>query len=142
MKKNLLLLTLLVSVSVVFLSFAKASSSARIFGAAKDSSAADSTMAIHAVALGDKLYNTLDLEKVGLSKQTVDYAVKGYQKLLDSGLVKNTQYLTIADLSQSSRAKRFYIIDMQNDKLVWNTFVAHGRNSGVDVAKSFSNDFN
>jgi hypothetical protein len=92
--------------------------------------------------LTDKLYSDLKLQNLGISKDAINYAVKGYQKLVDSGLVKNSQYLTIADLSQSSRNKRFYILDMQNDKLVWNTYVAHGRNSGVDMAKSFSNDLN
>jgi hypothetical protein len=87
------------------------------------------------------MFNELNLQKAGLSEQTLEYAVKGYQKLVDSGLVNNAQYLTIVDLSQSSRNKRFYILDMKKDSLVWNTYVAHGKNSGVDMAKSFSNSF-
>ena len=142
MKKNLILLALLVSASVLSLSFVKANSSAKIVAAASDSSSTDSAMITHEVSLTDKLYSGLKLQNLGISKEAINYAVKGYQKLVDSGLVKNSQYLTIADLSQSSRNKRFYILDMQNDKLVWNTYVAHGRNSGVDMAKSFSNDLN
>jgi hypothetical protein len=142
MKKNIILLTLLVSASIISLSFAKANSSAKMIAGASDRSATDSAMITHQASLTDKLFSDLKLQNLGLSRQAIDYAVKGYQKLVDSGLVKNSQYLTIADLSQSSRNKRFYILDMQNDKLVWNTYVAHGRNSGVDVAKSFSNDLN
>jgi hypothetical protein len=59
--------------------------------------------------------------------------------LKEEGVLQNTQYLTIVDLSQSSRKKRFYLIDVNNYELEVNTFVAHGKNSGVDVAKSFSN---
>jgi hypothetical protein len=142
MKKNLILLALLVSAAIISLSFAKANSSARMIVSAKDSSSTDSAMITNEVSLNDKLYSDLKLQNLGISKEAINYAVKGYQKLVDSGLVKNSQYLTIADLSQSSRNKRFYILDMQNDKLVWNTYVAHGRNSGVDMAKSFSNDLN
>jgi hypothetical protein len=142
MKKNLILLALLVSAAIISLSFAKANSSAKMIVSAKDSSSTDSAMITNEVSLTDKLYLDLKLQNLGISKEAINYAVKGYQKLVDSGLVKNSQYLTIADLSQSSRNKRFYILDMQNDKLVWNTYVAHGRNSGVDMAKSFSNDLN
>jgi hypothetical protein len=46
------------------------------------------------------------------------------------------------DLSQSSRNKRFYIVDMKSDSLTWNTYVAHGKSSGVDMAKNFSNNLN
>jgi hypothetical protein len=142
MKKNLILLALLVSAAIISLSFAKANSSAKMIVSAKDSSSTDSAMITNEVSLTDKVYSDLKLQNLGISKEAINYAVKGYQKLVDSGLVKNSQYLTIADLSQSSRNKRFYILDMQNDKLVWNTYVAHGRNSGVDMAKSFSNDLN
>jgi hypothetical protein len=140
MKKHLFPLTLIVCLSVVFFSFAKANGSAKIVASVKDSIAGSSVAT--AVSLGEKLFNDLNLQNLGLSEEAVEYATKGYQKLVDSGLVNNPQYLTIVDLSQSSRNKRFYILDMQKDSLVWNTFVAHGRSSGVDMAKSFSNDLN
>jgi hypothetical protein len=139
MKKAVFLAVLFISLSLVFISFTKARSSALV-ASLKDSTIIDS--AAMKPALSDKLYDSLHLQDAGLSKQTLEYAVKGYQKLVDSGLVTNTQYLTIVDFSQSSRNKRLYILDMQNDKLAWNTYVAHGKNSGVDMAKSFSNEFN
>jgi len=141
MKKHHLLLALIVSFSLVLISFAKANSS-RVTVLAKDSSSTASSVLVHEISLSEKLYGGLHLKEAGLSKETVEYAVRGYQKLVDSGLVNNPQYLTIVDLSQSSRNKRFYILDMKNNELRWNTFVAHGRNSGVDMAKSFSNEFN
>lgn len=143
MKKHLFLVTLFVSLSLVFISFTKANNASALIASSKDSVAAvvDSS-AIKTVSLSEKFFNDLHLQQAGLSQQTVDYAVKGYQKLLDSGLVNNTQYLTIVDLSQSSRNRRFYILDMKNEKLAWNTYVAHGRNSGVDMPEHFSNDFN
>lgn len=141
MNKHLFFLALIVSFSLVLFSFAKANSS-RFTASAKDSSIADSSALVHQVSLSEKLFNDLHLQQAGLSKQAVDYAIKGYEKLADSGLVNKTQYLTIVDLSQSSRKKRFYILDVKNDSLAWNTYVAHGKNSGVDMATSFSNNFN
>ena len=142
MKKNLFLLALIVSVSLVLISFAKANNFSKFAVSSKDSGAIDSSVLVHEASLSEKLFNNLHLQETGLSKETVEYAIKGYQKLVDSGLVNNSQYLTIVDLSQSSRNKRFYILDMKNDELAWNTYVAHGKNSGVDIAKNFSNDFN
>ena len=142
MKKSLFLLALIVSFSLVLFSFANASNSAKHFAATNDSNATESSAVVHEVALNERVFTDLHLQEAGLSKETVEYAIKGYQRLIDSGIVNKTQYLTIVDLSQSSRNKRFYILDMQNNRLAWNTFVAHGRNSGVDMAKSFSNNLN
>jgi hypothetical protein len=137
MKKHLFPLGLIVSISIVFISFAKANNAAAVTATAKDSAITDSS--VTETSLAQRVYDHLQLEEAGLTKATVEYAIKGYQKLVDSGLVNNTKYLTIVDFSQSSRQKRFYILDMHNNKLAWNTFVSHGKNSGVDMAKSFSN---
>jgi hypothetical protein len=90
-------------------------------------------------AMSAMLYDKLNLANAGLSMEALDDAVKGYEKLVEEGVVQNTQYLTIVDLSQSSRKKRFYLLDLENNKLAVNTFVAHGKNSGVDKAVKFSN---
>lgn len=97
---------------------------------------------IKAVVITDAtaaLYTTLGLEELGLSKKAFDYAYQGYQRLLDKKIVTSDTYLTICDFSQSSRKKRLYLIDMENNEVVMNTYVAHGRNSGTDFATKFSN---
>jgi hypothetical protein len=43
-------------------------------------------------------------------------------------------------MSQSSRNKRLYVLDLDQKKVVVNTYVAHGRNSGGEFAHSFSNN--
>lgn len=85
------------------------------------------------------LYQSLELEGKGLSKEAFEYAWKGYQKLVENKQLSNPGYLTICDFSQSSRQKRLYLIDINNEKVVMNTWVAHGRNSGLDYASKFSN---
>lgn len=84
------------------------------------------------------LTDSLGLDKKGLSAKALEYALKGYNSLLAKGILQKN-ILSICDFSQSSRKKRLYIIDMLNKKLVVNTYVAHGKNSGSEFAKSFSN---
>lgn len=76
---------------------------------------------------------------MGLSKEAFEYAYKGYQQLLDKKLIDRPGYLTICDFSQSSKQKRLYLIDIANNQIVLNTYVAHGRNSGGEYATKFSN---
>lgn len=85
------------------------------------------------------LYNDINLHQYGLSKEAFDYAWKGYKQLIKKNMIRRSNYLTICDFSQSSKKKRLYIIDVENSKLVTNTYVAHGKNSGAEFANSFSN---
>lgn len=88
------------------------------------------------------LYENLGLDSLKLSRQAFDLAVKGYRNLVARGMVSRDSILTIADFSLSSSKKRLFVIDMHNGKLLFNTYVSHGRNSGRDSATSFSNDVN
>lgn len=85
------------------------------------------------------VYNTVNLQEYGLSEEAFNYAWKGYQKLLTKKMISRSNYLTICDFSQSSKQKRLYIIDVAGNKLVTNTYVAHGKNSGGEYATKFSN---
>ena len=85
------------------------------------------------------LYQEIGLAEYGLSPEAFSYAYTGYQNLLEKNKISNTAYLTICDFSQSSVKKRLYIIDLENNQLLINTYVAHGRNSGLEYAKTFSN---
>lgn len=86
------------------------------------------------------LYEHLKLSRLGLSMQALEYAYKGYQYLLSKGELDNPNILTICDFSQSSFRKRMYVIDVKRQKLLINTYVAHGRNSGGEYATHFSNN--
>ena len=88
---------------------------------------------------GSAVYSDLELGKYNLSKQAFDWAWAGYKKLIQKNKLSKPRYLTICDFSQSSRHKRFYLIDVIDLKLLLNTYVAHGRNSGNEFATRFSN---
>lgn len=94
---------------------------------------------VHTAPGADILYTTLGLEQRGLSKEAFNHAWRGYQFLQKKELIKNSTYLTICDFSQSSKQKRLYIIDIEKQELVTNTWVAHGKNSGGEYATRFSN---
>ena len=88
---------------------------------------------------GEDLYTTVNLTVSGLERNIFDLAIKGLTKLDADGKLQNPTILTIADYSQSSNKKRLYVIDLKNKKLLFNTYVAHGRNTGTEFAKNFSN---
>jgi hypothetical protein len=85
------------------------------------------------------LYTKLNLSSQGLSCQVFELAMKGHQKLADEQKLRNSDILTIVDFSQSSKNKRMYVIDLVHQTLLFNTYVAHGRNTGDEFAKHFSN---
>lgn len=85
------------------------------------------------------LYDSLQLQGLGLSKQAYEYAMAGYSKLLVSGKIINDGVLSIIDFSLPSSAKRLFVIDVKNVVVLFNTYVSHGRNSGKAMANEFSN---
>lgn len=87
----------------------------------------------------ETIYDSLQLEEKGLNKDAFKYAYTGYKKLLEEGKLNKEGLITICDFSQSSKRKRLYLIDLNNYKILLNTYVAHGRNSGGEYAKKFSN---
>ncbi|MBC7587355.1 MAG: murein L,D-transpeptidase catalytic domain family protein [Chitinophagaceae bacterium] len=86
------------------------------------------------------VYDSLQLEVLGLSKQVFDLALQGHNDLVASGKLKKTNVLSIVDFSLPSTAKRLFVVDLENYKLLFNTYVSHGRNSGLQNASSFSNE--
>jgi len=85
------------------------------------------------------LYDSMQLGKSGLDQKAFEYAWRGYHNLLKMGKLKRKNVLTVCDFTQKSSNKRMYVIDVAHRKLLFNTYVSHGMNSGVEYATSFSN---
>lgn len=93
-----------------------------------------------AVEEKNDIYSVLNLSQYGLSNEVFQLALTGHDKLEAEGRLENPDILTIVDFSQTSKNKRMYVIDCVNQKLLFNTLVAHGKNTGDEFAQHFSNE--
>jgi hypothetical protein len=85
------------------------------------------------------LYDSLDLEAAGLNRQAFDFALAGWNHLVDANKLQHPDILAIADFTQPSNKKRLFVLDLRHARLLYQTLVAHGRNSGKLWATTFSN---
>ncbi|QBZ96749.1 hypothetical protein GS03_00229 [Flavobacterium sangjuense] len=85
------------------------------------------------------IYNQLDANSFVLpSFESFNLALSGFNLLKDKGLVQKN-ILTLVDFSLSSNKKRLWVIDLDKKIILFQTLVAHGRNTGEEFAKQFSN---
>ncbi|MCW3092254.1 MAG: murein L,D-transpeptidase catalytic domain family protein [Chitinophagaceae bacterium] len=94
----------------------------------------------HANTKAPDTYTVMNLEKKGLSKKAFDLALKGYNNLIRKKVIRNKNIITVIDFSKPSSQKRLYVIDLKRNKVLFQSLVAHGRNSGLDYATNFSNE--
>ncbi|KUG07732.1 murein L,D-transpeptidase catalytic domain family protein [Solirubrum puertoriconensis] len=85
-----------------------------------------------------RTYAGAKLAQTGLNVQVLRNAMIGYYNLKSRGLAKNS-VLTVIDFSRSSRQNRLWVIDLARTRLLYHTLVAHGKNTGADLARTFSN---
>ncbi len=124
---------------LIHLSFVYAKSPMEKKAASCEKVSMSSAPATVSVASREFMYDSLKLSTLGLSKQAFEYAVKGFNFLRSSGKLNNDNILSIVDFSLPSSKKRLFVIDMENSRILFNTYVAHGRNSGKEYASQFSN---
>jgi hypothetical protein len=75
-----------------------------------------------------------------LTPNILKLALVAFERAQQEGLV-DKQILTIIDYSKPSTEKRLWVVDLQHKRVLFNTLVAHGKNSGLEKAQSFSNNF-
>ncbi|KAA9339788.1 murein L,D-transpeptidase catalytic domain family protein [Hymenobacter busanensis] len=85
-----------------------------------------------------RTYATAHLASTGLSATVLRNALIGYYNLRRRGLASKP-VLTIIDFGRSSRLNRLWVIDLAKQRLLFHTLVAHGKNTGEEFAKAFSN---
>jgi hypothetical protein len=81
---------------------------------------------------------TIQSQANNLSATVLKASLTAYLKAEKLGL-NPKQVLTIVDYSLPSTERRLWVIDMKNLKVLFNTWVAHGTNSGGATPTSFSN---
>jgi len=83
----------------------------------------------------------MDLDEMDFNKPVLEsykLAFKGFYKLKKEGKIQK-DILTIIDFTLHSSQKRMWVIDMKENKVLYNTVVSHGKNSGKEYATRFSN---
>lgn len=87
----------------------------------------------------ENVYGNLNVGNFSMpNKQSFFKALEGFYKLKEKGLVTK-DLLTLVDFSMSSNTKRLWVIDLATNTVVYNSLVAHGRNTGDEFATTFSN---
>jgi hypothetical protein len=86
------------------------------------------------------IYSEMNLGAIGLKQDVFSTAIQGLKKLVSRGTIQHDDLITIADFSQPSTQKRLYVLDLKTKKVLFNTLVAHGKNTGALMAKNFSNN--
>lgn len=73
----------------------------------------------------------------GLNPKVLQLGLEAYNKARQEGL-DNQHILTIIDYTKPSTARRLWVLDLNNNSVLFNDYVAHGQNSGGNYATSFS----
>lgn len=87
----------------------------------------------------DDIYSNLSTNNFELpKKESFTKAMEGYFAYKEKGIFQK-EILTIVDYSLSSKENRLWVIDLSTNSILYQSLVAHGRNSGGEFANSFSN---
>jgi hypothetical protein len=75
----------------------------------------------------------LDSEVLRRALESLDCAAR-------QGFVSRPELLTVIDYSLPSTADRLWVLDLEHRRVLFRERVAHGKNSGGDLAAAFSNE--
>lgn len=84
------------------------------------------------------LLDSLSRAAPGLNKEALRHAVAAMQCAVNNG-AQPAQRLAVIDYSLPSTARRLWIFDLKRQRVLLRDFVAHGRQSGENLATRFSN---
>lgn len=89
----------------------------------------------------EELYESIPFDpEHELNYEVFSKALTGFENLKKAGLLnQDSHLLTICDFSMSSNTKRLWVIDTNEKKVLFNSLVAHGKNTGEEFAANFSN---
>lgn len=69
-------------------------------------------------------------------------AIEAFYNAKKQGIRTNKSIVTVIDYSLPSTKNRLWVLDIEQDKVLYTSMVAHGRNSGENYTTSFSNRIN
>ncbi|HEV8239294.1 MAG TPA: murein L,D-transpeptidase catalytic domain family protein [Thermoanaerobaculia bacterium] len=107
---------------------------------AKLAPVAPAPAAAPAAELLDATIDRLAANAPGLKRDVLRLALAARDTAAHEGLCKKEELLTVIDYSLPSTTKRLWVFDVKSGKVLFNELVAHGKNTGDNYARRFSND--
>jgi hypothetical protein len=94
-------------------------------------------------AFGSRMWMQREIQLLKSQARNIDekvlrLALTAYMNTRKHGYV-GKQILTVIDYSKPSTQKRLWVFDLRSNRTLFNTWVAHGKNSGGVNSNSFSN---
>ena len=74
----------------------------------------------------------------GLAPRTLDLALRAYARARERGEIERP-IVSIIDYALPSTEKRLWVLDLERGKVLFHELVAHGKRSGDNEARAFSN---
>lgn len=78
----------------------------------------------------------------GIAPDVLRLALHAVQCAATSGAIGHPSTLTVIDYSRPSVESRLWVFDLNSGKLLFKELVAHGRDTGANMATQFSDAFN
>ena len=121
---------------------AKASAIAAVPAVAVVPSVAPGPVAAPAAPATDLLETTLErlsAKAPELERDVLRLALAARQRATAGGLARKAELLTVIDYSLPSTTKRLWVFDVERGEVLFHELVAHGKNTGDNFARRFSN---
>ncbi len=83
-----------------------------------------------------------DIDQGAIDQRVFELALGAAACAVKSGQIVNPSTLTIIDYSQPSTERRLWVFDLHRQALLYEELVAHGKESGDNMATRFSNEMN
>lgn len=85
------------------------------------------------------LFHSVGLADVGMAYDVFRYGMIGFYSLKQSGKLSDSNIVSFIDFTKPSTERRFYTVDLDSRTVKFHSLVSHGRNTGENIATSFSN---
>jgi hypothetical protein len=108
----------------------------------KDIKAEESKVEMQSISI-DSFFNLtyplIQFDQDTLDEKVFKMALSGYAKLKNEDALAKDSILAVIDYSLSSTKRRLWVFNLNSKKVLLNEWVAHGKNTGGEYARKFSN---